>query len=264
MKLPPEYRLIRVVSPGPTTTVALARDAEGTTRIVKCAAIERAAGVVAHEATVLRALAQAGIAGVPRLVGEWVDVIAMEWIELATLGERADAMRADRAFRERGVRAAFERLDAVHGGGVVHGDVSPGNVFLVDDGARAEIADFGLARIFAGAERESLPMDGAFRGTLLYVAPEVARGEPFDARADDFAMAASLVHMATGIPLRAVETQGASTASVLVNAGSRPLDASHPWRARVPALFPRAMADTLFRCLAHDPRDRPREEERAW
>ncbi len=272
MNLPPEYRLIRVVSPGPMTTVALVRDAEGTTRIAKCAAIERAARTIAHEANVLRVLAKAGVTGVPRLVAEWgaspgeTPGIAMGWLALSTLGEQGEAMRASSAFREGAVHAAFERLDAVHGAGVVHGDVSPANVFLADDGSRAAIADFGLAQVVAGAHGDdaSSTDDGAFRGTLLYVAPEVARGEAFDARADDFAMAASLLHVATGVPLRALETPDASPASVLVNAGSRPLDASHPWRATAFALFPRTMADTLFRCLAFDPRDRPREADRAW
>jgi serine/threonine protein kinase len=268
MQLPPEYLLIRVVSPGPSTTVALARDAEGTTRIVKRAAVERAGKAIAQEARVLRALETAGVEGVPRLVGEWVDVIAMEWLAMATLGERADAMRADATLRESAVRAAFGRLEAVHAVGVVHGDVSPGNVFLANDGQGAAIADFGLARLVGDADPErageSLGGDGAFRGTLLYVAPEVARGEPFDGRADDYALAASLLHMATGVPLRGMESPDASPASVLVNAGSRPFDASHPWRALAPALFPRTMADALFRCLAFDPRDRARDEERAW
>ena len=258
MRLPPGYRLIRVISPGPLTTVALARDAEGATRVVKRAAIGRAAGAIAHEATVLTALAQARVAGVPRLVGEWSDAFAMEWLELPTLGERGDVMRANAGFRERVVRAAFTRLDAIHAAGVVHGDVSPGNVFVAEDAAFAAMADFGLAQMEGEACR-----DGAFRGTLLYVAPEVARGEPFGARADDFALAASLLQMASGEPLRRLAGPGASPASLLLAAGSHPLDALHPWRRRAPELFPAAMAEVLLQCLAYDARDRP-SVSRAW
>ncbi len=260
MKLPPGYSLVRVLSPGPATTVMLALDVEGTARLVKQAAIARAVGVLAHEGAVLRALARAGVEGVPRLVGDWGDAIAMEWLPLATLGEQGEyggPMRLDARFREKAARATFARLEAIHEAGVVHGDLSPGNVFVACDGAAAAIADFGLAA-WDGATRST---DGAFRGTLLYVAPEVARGESFGPPADDFALAASLLHMATGIPLRAVAADGSGAASVaplLVDAGSRPFDASHPWHRRARELFPGAMADALLQCLADDARDRPR------
>ena len=93
-------------------------------------------------------------------------------------------------------------------------------------------------------------MRGAFRGTLAYAAPEVARSEGFDGRADDFALAASMLHVVTGIPLR--ETTGAP-AVMLVDAGTRPLDASHPWRHLARKLFDHAIAEALLACLAFDP-----------
>jgi serine/threonine protein kinase len=140
--------------------------------------------------------------------------------------------------------------------------VSPDNI-LVRAGASAgdlggvgtddvALIDFGLAQWRGGGP----PSDGATRGTLLYVAPEVARGERFDTRADDFALAAALFTLATGTPLR--DARG--TAAVLAEAGSKPFDATHPgqtWRDRATELFPRSIADALLACLAFDPRDRP-------
>ena len=72
---------------------------------------------------------------------------------------------------------------------LVHGDVTPRNVLFSTDG-HALLADFGLAR-FAGRGRA---------GTLRYQAPEQARGEAFDARADLYALALVLAEAATGRP----------------------------------------------------------------
>jgi serine/threonine-protein kinase len=128
-------------------------------------------------------------------------------------------------------------------------------VYAGEEGGVA-VADFGLAR-WRGT---TSPWDGVFRGTLPYAAPEVARGEVFDARADRFALAASILHVCTGLPLHEAsepQAEGASVAAMLVVAGSSALTASHPWRALAPRLFPRELAATLLAHLAFDPGDRP-------
>jgi predicted Ser/Thr protein kinase len=257
MKLPVGYTSIRVLSPGPATRVALTRAPDGREVIVKQAAIGRATAAVAHEARILDALERAGVAGVPRVLARWDGAIALERLPMETIGEQAEALRRDAGLRARTARAAFARLEAVHQAGVVHGDLSPGNVYIGADGAEACLADFGLARFLA----EAPDGNGTFRGTLLYVAPEVARGEPAGTAADVFALAASLLHTATGVPLRDAR---AEAAAVLVAAGTRPLDATHPWPLAARAWFPAALADTLLRCLAFDPDGRPREPSRAW
>ena len=76
-----------------------------------------------------------------------------------------------------------------HGAHLVHGDVTPHNVLLSPEG-HALLGDFGLAR-FA-------PRDQA--GTRRYQSPEQARGEPFDGRADLYALALVLCEAATGLP----------------------------------------------------------------
>ena len=231
--------------------------------MLKSAAIDRAIPALRNEQDLLRALGAAGVAGVPRLLAGWSGGFALEHLAMPTLREHQGEARRDRKLRDALARRAFRRLGEVHAavdrGGtpldVVHGDVSPDNVLVAPDGSEAILADFGLARWRDGAPLEG----GAFRGTLLYVAPEVARGDPFDARADDFALAASLLHVATGIALRG---ESGSPAVTLVEAGTRPLDASHPWRALAPSLFDSAIAEALLACLAFDPRDRPRETPR--
>jgi eukaryotic-like serine/threonine-protein kinase len=77
-------------------------------------------------------------------------------------------------------RELLEALDHIHGAGIVHRDVKPGNVLIADDGT-AKLADFGIAQP-EGATR--LTSTGLVVGTRSYLAPEVARGEPATVRSD--------------------------------------------------------------------------------
>jgi serine/threonine protein kinase len=122
------------------------------------------------------------------------------------------------------VRATFRALAEIHEAadsngplGIVHADVSPSNVMISTDGTEARFVDFGLATM----RGDEPPRDGVFRGTLAFAAPEVARGEAIDVRADLFALAASLLSIAAGEPPRSAS----SDAALLGIAGSEPIDA---------------------------------------
>jgi serine/threonine protein kinase len=286
VKVPEGYAIETVLSAGPTAFVALARalapalargggGGSGVECVLKLAAIERAVPMLQNEASVLQALGEAGVAGVPRLLETWSDGFALERLRIPTLRALGPHILATPALADAVARRAFERLADVHSARdawnvplrVVHGDVSPDNLYVAADASRAVLADFALARWRDARGADS----GAFRGTLLYAAPEVARGEPFDARADDFALAASVLHVCSGVALRGGQGGGegeghaagtASEAVMLVDAGTRPLDASHPWRAFARKSFSPAVADALLACLAFDPRDRPRDTPR--
>ncbi len=88
--------------------------------------------------------------------------------------------------------------------GVVHRDVTPSNILISRDG-RVRLADFGVARIsgFAGDKTET----GIFKGKLPYMPPEQARGEPFDGRADVYALGTTLFEALLGQRPRKAETQ---------------------------------------------------------
>ncbi len=87
-------------------------------------------------------------------------------------------------------------LAAAHAQGIIHRDVKPGNIMLVDSTSRVKIADFGLARV--AAENVELTSRGVAIGTPAYMSPEQVRGEELDSRSDLFAMGCVMYSMFTG------------------------------------------------------------------
>src|SRR5262249_16262418 len=89
-----------------------------------------------------------------------------------------------------------EGLAAAHSRAIIHRDVNPGNVWVEGDRAdpetarqvqRCKILDFGLAHA-PGAEDGQVTSSGMVLGTPTYMAPEQARGEAVDPRADLFSL----------------------------------------------------------------------------
>jgi|GEM_PF-4750626 len=95
-------------------------------------------------------------------------------------------------------------LAAAHAQGVVHRDIKPANLLLENGVERVKITDFGLAR---AADDASASQSGWIAGTPSFMAPEQAKGELVDPRADQFSLGAVLYATATGhSPFRAPST----------------------------------------------------------
>jgi serine/threonine protein kinase len=122
--------------------------------------------------------------------------IVMERLVGESLGELLE--REPMVDPTRAVRIAEQTLSALaaaHEAGLVHRDVKPDNIFLCRTDTNAEIVkllDFGVAKAMEAQPHGKLTSTGAIVGTLVYMAPEQARGEPIDARADVYALGACL------------------------------------------------------------------------
>ncbi|MGE0784090.1 MAG: tetratricopeptide repeat protein [Sandaracinaceae bacterium] len=132
--------------------------------------------------------------------------IAMEFVDGQTLRAwlTAEPRSADAILGA--FLAAGEGLAAAHDAGLVHRDFKPDNV-LVDRQGRVKVTDFGLAGWDGRAtsvdpeaplEDAVLTKTGALLGTPAYMAPEQLRGEPVDARADQFAFSVALAEALEG------------------------------------------------------------------
>jgi Protein kinase domain len=96
-----------------------------------------------------------------------------------------------------------EGLAAAHAQGLVHRDIKPANILLENGCERVRITDFGLARAVDDA---SQTQSGFIAGTPQYMAPEQARGEPIDSRADLFSLGSVMYAMCSGRPPFRAET----------------------------------------------------------
>lgn len=142
-------------------------------------------------------------------------------------------------------RQVASGLAAAHERGMIHRDIKPGNILLEKGTDRVKITDFGLAR---AAEDLRLTRSGMVAGTPLYMAPEQARGEELDHRADLFSLGVVLYEMATGAP----PFVGPTPLAVLRRLSDEP---HRPLAEAAPDL-PEWLSEVIDRLLEKRPEDR--------
>ena len=157
--------------------------------------------------------------------------LVMELVRGRTLAEviRAEAPLTPGRAARIGERIA-DALAFAHARGIVHRDVSPGNVMLTDSG-EVKVLDFGIAR----TDRHGSTAPRFVHGTAAYVAPELTRGLPADRRSDIYSLGAVLHELLTGEPPRPVRTRT---------------------ERDLPPDVPSSLAGVVTRSLAYEPNDR--------
>jgi serine/threonine-protein kinase len=145
-------------------------------------------------------------------------------------------------------------LAAAHGRTIVHRNLKPENVVLVDkdgDPDFVKILDFGMAKLEPESGKSPLTKVGVVLGTLDYMAPEQALGQAVDQRADLYALGAVVYELLSGVR----PYEGESSAAILALQLSKPPPSL---RERAPTFaIPGAVEALVMKLLAKEPKDRP-------
>jgi serine/threonine-protein kinase len=144
------------------------------------------------------------------------------------------------------VRQVCRALATAHARGIIHRDVKPENVFLLGGEAGVKVLDFGISKI--GEDGSNLTKTGMVMGTPDYMAPEQARGDRVDARADVYAVGAILYRALTGRkPFEGLDQMATLTAA-LVQEPPRP--------SSLNAEIPIGLELVVQRAMAKEPSER--------
>ncbi len=186
--------------------------------------------------------------------------IVMEYVEGQPLGAYLESHALELPQLMRLAEKIASGLAAAHRLNIVHRDIKPDNI-IVDPQGEPRILDFGLAKPLRGPLHSNQPVgddaatmeadltqEGRVVGTVTYMSPEQAQGEPLDTRSDIFSFGVLLYRLTTGHTPFTGSTQVAILARILESEHDRP-------RAHN-AGIPESLEAIIDRCLAKHPDDR--------
>ena len=177
-------------------------------------------------------------------------LLVTELVEGSTLARLShNGELCDREIGEIGADLC-EALDHAHARGVVHRDIKPQNVQVIEDGEpRAKLMDFGVAHL---ADDAPLTAVGDVVGTLAYMSPEQAEGRPAGPEADVYSLALTLYECWSGENPHRRATPAATARAI--GGKARRLRRLRPD-------LPRELTETIDACLSPRPNHRPSLEQ---
>ena len=201
--LPSRYATPELIAYGGMGEVYRATDEIlGRTVAVKVLAERWATDPEFHARFLREARTAASLSGEPNVIaiydvgetGEDLPFIVMEYASRGSLADRLRQGTVQAGEALPWLEQAARALDIAHGRRVVHRDVKPANLLLADD-ETIRVSDFGIAR---AAGQDTLTEPGSVLGSVGYMAPEQARGEPTSPASDRYALACVAFELLTG------------------------------------------------------------------
>jgi tetratricopeptide (TPR) repeat protein len=206
-----------------------------------------------REAHILAELSHPGLVRyVAHGVADGVAYLAMEWLHGESLKARLAREPLTIPESITLVRRVTAALSVAHAHGVVHRDIKPDNLFLVDRSIdKVKVIDFGIARV---GRSSSLTATDVMVGTPRYMAPEQAKGRrDVDARCDVFSLGCVLFECLTGQRAFPGDDVVAVLAKVLLDEAARVRE--------IKTEVPQLLDDLVARMMSKDPAQRPADAQ---
>ena len=178
-------------------------------------------------------------------IGDRIQYIVEEYIDGITLKEYLDQQKQIK-WKEaiHFVVQILRALEHAHGKGIVHRDIKPQNIMLLQDGT-IKVTDFGIARF---SHSETHTMTARAIGSVHYIAPEQARGDYTDEKTDIYSVGVMMYEMLTGqLPFEA--DNAVSVAIMQLQTDPKPLREINPD-------IPEGLEEITLRAMQKDPERR--------
>lgn len=181
-------------------------------------------------------------------VNDRLQYIVMEYVDGMTLREYLNERGGKLTSREtvHFISQILEALEHAHQNGVVHRDIKPQNIMLLDNG-QLRMMDFGIARI---SRAENQLLSGKAMGSVHYISPEQARGDVTDAKSDIYSVGVMMYEMLSGqLPFESGNGNVVEVAIKQISDKPRPL-------AEIAPSLPHALVEITERAMAKLPENR--------
>ena len=176
--------------------------------------------------------------------GDVIQYIVMEYIDGITLKEYMELQHNNISWKEAVLFTTqiLQALEHAHSKGIVHRDIKPQNIMLLQDGT-IKVTDFGIAR-FSSVETRTMT-DKAI-GSVHYIAPEQAKGELTDGKTDIYSVGVMLYEMLAGrLPFEA--DNAVSVAIMQLQEAPKPIRDIRPE-------VPEGIAEITMKAMQKDPK----------